>query len=81
MSDGMVRILSNSLITSRPAPLMADLPPPIAFISYLSFLIRVGKMKGSRPRTRLAKASKNSISSGIGVEGSTATASTEKARI
>jgi len=81
MSDGMVRILSNSLITSRPAPLMANLPPLIAFISYLSFSIRIGKTKESRPRIRLAKASMNSISSGIGVEGSTATASTGKARI
>jgi hypothetical protein len=77
----MVRILFNSLITSRLAPLMTDLPPPIAFISYLLLSIRVGKTKGSRPRTRLAKASMNSISSGIGVEGSTATASTGKARI
>jgi len=81
MSDGMVRILSSSLTTLRLAFLMPDLPPIIAFISCLSFLIKVGKLKGAQLRVRLAKTSLNLVSSGITrVEGLTTVASTSKAR-
>jgi hypothetical protein len=57
MCDGMVRILFSSLTTSISASSMSYFPPIIASISCLSFLVRVRKMKGARPRIRLAKAS------------------------
>jgi hypothetical protein len=50
MSKGMMRILSNCLTTLRLAFPRFDLPPTIAFTACLSFLVRVGKEKGARPR-------------------------------
>jgi hypothetical protein len=52
MSKGMMRILSNCLTILRPAFLRSDLPLTIAFMAFLSFLVRVGKEKGARPRIR-----------------------------
>jgi len=80
MFDGMMRILSSSPIMLRLAFLMPDLPPIIAFISYLSFSIKVGKLKGAQLRVRLVKTSLNLFLSGITrVEGPTTVASTSKA--
>jgi hypothetical protein len=80
MPDGMMRILSSSLITLRLAFLMPDLPPIIAFISCLSFSIKVGKLKGAQLRVRLVKTFLNLISLGITrVEGPTTVASISKA--
>jgi len=43
MSNGMVRILFNSLTTLRPVSSMPKFPPTTASISCLSFLVRVRK--------------------------------------
>jgi hypothetical protein len=45
MSEGMVRILSSYLTTSRPVSLRFDLSPTIAFITYLSFSGKIEKLK------------------------------------
>jgi len=52
MSKGMMRILTSCLTTLRPTFLRSDLPLTIAFMAFLSFLVRVGKEKGARPRIR-----------------------------
>jgi len=46
----MMRILYNSLSTSKPASLKLDLPPITTFISCLSFSVRIGKLKEALPR-------------------------------
>jgi len=45
MSNGMLRILSSSLITLRPSYPRLDLPPTIASISCLSLLVKVRKLR------------------------------------
>jgi len=59
MSEGMVRIHSSYLTTSMLVSPRFDLSPTIAFITYLSFSVKIGKLKGARLRTRLAKISSN----------------------
>jgi hypothetical protein len=48
MSEGMVRIHSSYLTTSRLVFPRFDLSPTIAFITYLSFSVKIGKLKGAR---------------------------------
>jgi hypothetical protein len=48
-------------------------------MSYLSSLIKIGKLKGAQPRARFTKVSSNSISSGTThIEGLAATAFVDK---
>jgi hypothetical protein len=45
MSDKMVGIIFSSLTFLKPGFPIPNLPPTTTFISYLFFLVRVGKLK------------------------------------
>ena len=59
MCDGMVRIFSSHLTTLKPFFLKPDLSPSTTFMSCLSSLVKVTKLKGIQSKTRLAKAFSN----------------------
>jgi hypothetical protein len=61
ISDGMMRILSNVLITSRPGFPRSILPTTISSISCLSLSVRVEKLNELQTKAKLEKTSLNSL--------------------
>jgi hypothetical protein len=65
MYEGMMRILYSCFTTSRFVSSRHNLPPTITFMSCLSYLVRVGKLKGVQSRAQLKKASSNLYSASL----------------
>jgi hypothetical protein len=83
MSEGIMRILYSCFTTSRSVSSRHNLPPTITFMSCLSSLVRVGKLKGVQSTTQLTKASSNLYSDSLRitqVKDPTTTTSADKVR-